>query len=94
MTTRTRLLEVSYRASRLDHALVAGLTVLAIAVRLPNLDWGLPHIEEEAFPLKKAFAMWGWADGRVQLDPETAGWPSLSFYVHLLMQQAHFWLSW
>ena len=62
------------------------LAVAAIAIRLPHLNWGLPDLEEEALPLKKAFEMWGWDDGRLHLDPGTAGWPSLSFYVHLLLQ--------
>lgn len=62
------------------------LAAAAVLVRLPHLGWGLPDLEEEAFPLKKAFQMWGWDDGGLQLDPRTAGWPSLSFYVHLLLQ--------
>lgn len=70
--------------------LAVALAALAVALRLPNLAWGLPDIEEEALPLKKAFAMWGWSEGRLQLDPGTAGWPSLSFYVHLAAQHLHY----
>ena len=83
--------------------------VLAVVLRLPHLDWGLPAIEEEALPAKKALEMWGFADGRLRLDPATAGWPALSFYAHLLLQHLQwivgriggiyadrldFWLAW
>lgn len=67
-----------------------GFVLLGTALRWPHLGWGLPQLEEEALPLKKAFEMWGWDTGRLQLDPQTAGWPSLSFYLHLLLQHAHY----
>jgi hypothetical protein len=54
------------------------------------LRWGLPDVEEEAFPVRKAFEMWGWDEGRLTLDPQTAGWPALSFYVHLALQHAQY----
>jgi tetratricopeptide (TPR) repeat protein len=72
---------------RADAAL---LCLLALAVRLPNLGWGLPNVEEEALPMKKAFEMWGWDAGRVNFNPQTVGWPSLSFYVHLLLQKLYY----
>ena len=34
------------------------------------------RVEEEALPVRKAFEMWGWDNGQVTLDPQTAGWPS------------------
>ncbi len=69
-----------------DARWVFALALLAVAVRLPHLGWGLPRVEEEALPMKKAFAMWGWSHGQIDWNPHTAGWPSLSFYVHLLVQ--------
>ncbi len=66
------------------------MSALAIAVRLPHLDWGLPAIQEEALPMKKALEMWGWNQGHLQLDPHTAGWPSLSFYLHLTWQHLQY----
>jgi hypothetical protein len=66
------------------------IAVAALAIRLPNLGWGLPDIEEEALPMKKGLDLWGWASGRIEWNPHTAGWPSLSFYVHLLIQHLHF----
>ncbi len=79
--------------TRRDHAdwiVPALVATMAVAIRLPNLGWGLPDIEEEALPLKKAFTMGGWDTGRLSLNPETAGWPSLSFYVHLLLQHLQY----
>ena len=64
--------------------------LLGLALRLPNLGWGLPDVAEEAYPLKKALAMWGWQQGHIQWDPQTVGWPSLSFYLHLLLQHLHY----
>lgn len=64
----------------------AALLFGALALRIPHLQWGLPDVEEEALPAKKAFEMWGWDTGALALDPGTAGWPSLSFYVQLGVQ--------
>ena len=75
--------------SRLD-LLCLALAVVAVLVRLPHLGWGLPEIEEEALPMKHALAMWGWENGRLVINPATAGWPALSFYVHLLLQHLHY----
>ena len=76
------------RAAR-DRILAAAVFVVAVLLRIPHLGWGLPEIEEEALPMKKAFEMWGWDTGRVTLNPQTVGWPSLSFYVHLLLQHGY-----
>ena len=69
------------------------LAILAMLVRLPQLGWGLPLVEEEALPMKKALEMCGWVSGRVTLDPNTAGWPSLSFYVHMVLQAVQYWFG-
>ncbi len=66
------------------------LALAAVAVRLPHLDWGLPQVEEEALPMKKALDLWGWNEGHLQLDPKTAGWPALSFYLHLGWQHLQY----
>jgi hypothetical protein len=62
----------------------------SFVLRIIHLNWGLPDIEEEAFPMKKAFEMWDWDNGKINLDPETAGWPSLSFYINFLLQLFHY----
>jgi Dolichyl-phosphate-mannose-protein mannosyltransferase len=64
--------------------------VLGLALRLPNLGWGLPDVAEEAYPMKKALEMWDWQAGSIAWNPQTIGWPSLSFYVHLSLQHLHY----
>jgi len=67
-----------------------GLAALALLMRLPIVRWGLPEVEEEALPVHKAFDMWGWDQGRLALDPQTAGWPALSFYIQLAVQHVQY----
>jgi len=78
---------------RLSNRLLIALALAVVAafLRSRHLAWGLPDLEEEAFPLKKAFEMCGWGTKTMRLDPDTAGWPSLSFYVHMLVQHLHYW---
>lgn len=70
-----------------EHLAIGGLILLALALRLYRLDWALPHTYEEATPLRIAWQMWGWDRGRdVNLDPEFFNYPSLTFYIHFLVQ--------
>ncbi len=57
----TAAIPLIVRLQRLAPLLVPA--VLAVVLRLPHLDWGLPAIEEEALPAKKAIEMWGFAEG-------------------------------
>jgi hypothetical protein len=60
---------------------------VALLTRLVGLDWGLPHTYEEATPLRVAVSMWGWEHGgEPTLDPAFFNYPSLSFYVHFIVQ--------
>jgi hypothetical protein len=77
-------------ASSRDRLLTWGIAAFAFLIRIPNLRWGLPQPEEEALPVRKAFEMWGWDQGHLTLDPQTAGWPSLSFYVQLALQHVQY----
>ena len=70
--------------------LTLGLALFAFLLRIRDLKWGLPDVEEEALPVRRAFEMWGWDTGRLDLDPHTAGWPSLSFHVHFALQRAQY----
>jgi 4-amino-4-deoxy-L-arabinose transferase-like glycosyltransferase len=72
-------------------ALIAALVLLtALGFRAWNLDWSLPALSEEAAPVHEAIRMWGFESGQPTLDPGTAGWPALSFYVQRGLQQIHF----
>lgn len=75
--------------ARIDF-LSLGVAALALLIRLPHLRWGLPEVEEEAVPVRKAFEMWGWNQDHLTLDPQTAGWPHLSFHVHLAWQHLQY----
>ncbi len=66
-------------------ALVAG----ALALRLGHAATGLPDFVEEAIPFRRALAMWGWESGRPDWNPRFFHYPSLSLYLHHLLQQAH-----
>jgi 4-amino-4-deoxy-L-arabinose transferase-like glycosyltransferase len=80
---------------RSSRAAIALTLVLAVAafVRVWNLDWSLPSLTEEAAPVHEAIEMWGFESGEPSLDPETVGWPALSFYVQRGLQQADFFLG-
>ncbi len=72
--------------SRRHGTALATILVVALAVRLIGLDWGLPHVYEEAIPLKKAWNMGGWGDAPASLNPHFFHYPSLSFYVQMAGQ--------
>ncbi|HEX6791193.1 MAG TPA: glycosyltransferase family 39 protein [Candidatus Krumholzibacteria bacterium] len=67
-------------------ALIA-ILVAALALRVVGLGWSLPSTYEEATPLKTAVAMWGWPAGvDPTLNPCFFNYPSLTFYVHFVVQ--------
>lgn len=68
-------------------AIVGGISLVALALRLWGLGWGLPEVYEEAYPFKKSWEMWGWGSSR-QLDfnPHFFNYPTLYFYVQFLGQ--------
>ena len=54
---------------------------IALASRLMGINWGLPEVYEEAYPLKLAWHMWG-LDGRpATLNPGFFHYPSLVVYL-------------
>jgi hypothetical protein len=66
---------------------VAAIVVAAAAIRLYGIDWGLPHLFEEATPLKQAWEMWGWGSQRnFDLNPHFFNYPSFMLYVHFVGQ--------
>lgn len=76
----------SHQSSRRHLLVLCAIVVLALLVRLPGLDWGLPHVYEEAVPLKHAWTMGGWGDRSVDLNPHFFHYPSLAFYAQLAGQ--------
>ncbi len=68
-------------------ALVAVL-ISAAALRLWRLGHGLPDLLDEDYPFRRALAMWGWETGRTDWNPHFFFYPSLSIYLHFLVQKA------
>lgn len=76
-------------------ALGLGLAIaLAVALRAWRLRQGLPDFLDEAIPLKEALEMWGWETGRTDLNPHFFHYPTLSIYLHFLLQKLTFAAGW
>src|SRR5262249_37917944 len=56
---------------------VLGLATLGLVLRFHGLGWGLPFVYEEAYPFKRSWDMWGWGDGRFDLNPHFFNYPTL-----------------
>jgi 4-amino-4-deoxy-L-arabinose transferase-like glycosyltransferase len=66
---------------------LAVLLMLALGARLYGIDWGLPDFNEEAYPFRKAWEMWGWGSARgFSLNPHFFKYPSLTIYLQLATQ--------
>jgi hypothetical protein len=69
----------------------AGLALavaLALGLRLWHFTADLPDFLEEAIPFRKALDLWAWTGGRVDWNPHLFHYPSLTIYLHFLVQQA------
>ncbi len=72
---------------RWERAVLAGAVVLALAVRIPLLSWGLPGVFEEAIPFWRAWDLWGWGPFRhFDPNPHFFKYPSLVIYLQFLGQ--------
>lgn len=67
-------------------AALALLVAAALLLRARGLLWGLPALDEEATPFRKAVEFWGTETGRLTLNPHFYNYPSLTFYLHFLFQ--------
>ncbi|UCF05019.1 MAG: glycosyltransferase family 39 protein [bacterium] len=76
------------KSNRLSSTHLALLLVAVAAVlRMYGIDWGLPHVYEEAIPLSKARMMWKWGSpAGVDLNPHFFNYPSLVLYIHFIGQ--------
>ena len=61
--------------------------LVAAALRLWNVRHGLPDFLDEAIPFRRALMMWGGPDGGIDWNPHFYQYPSLTIYLHLLLQQ-------
>lgn len=72
---------------RARNYVLVSMVLVAVILRVVSLNWGLPHTYEEATPLRKAIDMLGWQrGGPLNLNPGFFNYPSLTFYIHLVVQ--------
>jgi 4-amino-4-deoxy-L-arabinose transferase-like glycosyltransferase len=70
-----------------EWGIVGLVALLALAIRLHGIGWGLPEGYEEAIPFKRAWDLWGWTPGRhLDLNPHFFRYPSLTIYLQFLGQ--------
>src|SRR5206468_2134199 len=72
---------------------VTGSVALGLALRLSLLNRGLPDLLEEAIPLRTALQMWRWR-GPDDLNPHKFQYPSLTIYLHYLIQKLGHLTTW
>jgi len=72
-----------------------GLRLWGIQDRLPDPSHGVNLMadtsvdETDRTTMSEAWSMWGGGSQPIDLNPHTAGWPALSFYVALLFQVSY-----
>lgn len=66
---------------------LAAIAAFALALRLPGVTSGLPDFFDEALPLRHALEMWEGNGASIDWNPHLFHYPSLTFYLHLLVQQ-------
>lgn len=71
---------------RLPHAAVIAVLLVAALARAARIMHGLPDFLEEAIPLRQALEMVDPVTRRVDLNPHFFNYPSLSIYLHLVVQ--------
>ncbi len=78
-------------AGRLPWVRLAMMLVVAfaLALRLWGVRHGLPDFLDEAIPFRKALGMWDPMTGAIDWNPRFFHYPSLTLYLHLLLQQGH-----
>ena len=77
-------------AKQYERILPAFILAVAAWLRIWHLGHGLPDFVEEAIPFKQALEMWTATGGGIDWNPHFFNYPSLSIYLHFLLQQAHF----
>ncbi|MBI1796439.1 MAG: hypothetical protein HYR74_05245 [Candidatus Eisenbacteria bacterium] len=69
-------------------AALAAILGVATLLRVVRLGHGLPHVLDEDYPFRVALGMWNWRTGAIDWNPHFFIYPSLTIYLHLLLQKA------
>jgi hypothetical protein len=72
---------------------LALVVALAVALRLWHIATDLPDFLEEAAPFRTALAMWNFTGGPSGWNPHSFVYPSLTIYLHLLVQKLGYWVG-
>jgi hypothetical protein len=64
------------------------VVLAAVALRLWNIAADLPDFLEEAIPFRFALNLWSWTGGPTDWNPHFFNYPSLTLYLHLLLQKS------
>ena len=76
--------------ARSRRLVILGIVALGAALRFWHLRHGLPDFTEEAIPFRRALEMWGLDGNRIDWNPHFFHYPSLTLYLHLLLQKLHY----
>jgi 4-amino-4-deoxy-L-arabinose transferase-like glycosyltransferase len=66
------------------------ILTLGIAVRIWHINWGLPELYEEAFPLTVSWKFWNWLHTGFDFNPHFFNYPALTFYLNFFVQVVHY----
>ncbi len=78
----------SWKSTVASHRVFTAILLSGIMLRLWNIGWGLPHLYEEAIPLR--FGMKLWPSLPPSIDFHFFVYPAFSYYLHLCAQFLHF----
>src|SRR6266852_4734069 len=77
-----------------DNIALILILIIALCIRLWHINWGLPEVYEEAWPLRAAWNYWNWNGKGIDLNPHIFNYPAFTFYIQFLIQIVHFVVGW
>lgn len=73
--------------------LLGVILAVAAALRLWHINWGLPEVYEEAYPVSVAWKMWNWGHPGMDFNPHFFNYPALTFYINFLLQACNYFVG-
>ncbi len=64
--------------------------VIAFAVRLWHINWGLPELYEEAVPYKISLRFWNWGYSGFDFNPHFFVYPAFTFYLQFAAEAVQY----
>src|SRR6266849_441949 len=72
-----------------DNIALILILIIALCIRLWHINWGLPEVYEEAWPLRAAWNFWNWNGKGLDFNPHIFNYPAFTFYIQFLIQVIH-----